>query len=254
MIERIAKSRAALLAIIFASAALGAGAVVTVDRVAAASEPVAGRGAMERVVRDYLLANPEILPEAMGVLKTRRVATEIAANRPAIVKPYGSAWIGNPNGDVTIVEYFDYNCGFCRASLPTIDRLVASDPGVRIVFRELPILSAESRTAAGLSLVAAEKGKFRAFHDALYAAGPITNASLTHAVVAAGLDPRAAQLAAQAPKVASEIDTNLAVAGRLEMSGTPSWVIGDRVFSTILSLEQLQAAVAVARAGQKAGA
>src|SRR3546814_7208937 len=105
----------------------------------------------------------------------------IAANKAAILTPVASAWMGNPKGDVTVVEYFDYNCGFCRASLPTIAALVKADPNVKIVFRELPVLSEESGVAARWSLAAAKAGKFNAFHEALYAGGPITEASMAAA-------------------------------------------------------------------------
>ncbi len=106
----------------------------------------------------------------------------------AILKPFGNAWAGNPNGDVTVVEYFDYNCGYCRASLPNVAQLIASDPKVKVVYRELPILAETSAAAAKLSLAAADQGKFTAFHDALYAAGQVTPESMTAAAQKAGVD------------------------------------------------------------------
>lgn len=245
MIDRLAGGRYTLAAIAVGSALIGAAAMAAVGHF---SGDVPQRGAIERVVHDYVLAHPEIIPEAMGRLQDKRTGTEIAANRDAILKPFGSAWIGNPNGNLTIVEYFDYNCGFCRSSLPTIAKLVESDPQLRVAFRELPILSEESKLAARLSLVAAEKGSFKAFHDTLYAGGPISPQSIDRAVRAAGLDPVAAQAAAASPRIENEIQSNLAIASRLGMTGTPSWVIGDHVVSAALPLEQLQEAIANARA------
>ncbi|MBY0520193.1 MAG: DsbA family protein [Sphingomonas sp.] len=235
-----------LIAVAAASALLGAGAVAGIGRLSGAAPE--GRAGIERVVHDYVLAHPEIIPEAMELMRDRETGRAIAAAGPAILTPYGSAWAGNPKGDVTIVEYFDYNCGFCRTSLTTIARLIASDPKLRVIFRELPVLSEESRTAARLSLVAAEQGKFQAFHEALYAGGQITPQSLDGAVRAAGMDPAAATAAAAHPRIETEIQTNLATAQRLGMTGTPSWIIGDHVVSSALPIEELQRQIAKARA------
>ncbi len=234
-----------LIAVAAGSALLGAAAVGVAGWLPGAAP--AGRAGIERVVHDYVLAHPEIIPQAMGLMHDRETGREIAANRAAILDPYASAWAGNPMGDLTIVEYFDYNCGFCRSSLPTITRLIASDAGLRVVFRELPVLSDESRTAARLSLVAAEQGKFKAFHEAMYAGGPISPQSMANAVRAAGLDVQATNRAAAHPRIETEIQTNLAIAQRLGMTGTPSWVIGNHVVSAALPFEELQREIAKAR-------
>ncbi|MFA5990365.1 MAG: DsbA family protein [Sphingomonas sp.] len=249
MLQKIASSPAMLLGLVGASAIIGAGAVLGVEA-ARSTAAVPGQAGIEQVVRNYVLTHPEIIPEAMQRLRARETGQEIAANRSAILEPFGSAWAGNPKGDLTIVEYFDYNCGYCRSSLPVIDRLIASDPKLRVVFRELPILSDESKTAARLSLVAAERGRFKAFHNALYAGGPISEASLESAIRAAGLDPRAAQAAATLPRIEAELKSNLNIASRLGMTGTPSWIIGNQVISSALPFEDLQKAIAEARAQQ----
>lgn len=243
-------NRAVMIVVALVSALLGAGAVAAVNRLSTAKVDAPQRVAIEQVVHDYLLAHPEIIPEAGARLRDRETGKVIAANRDAIVTPYGNAWAGNPKGDVTLVEYFDYNCGFCRSSLPTIGKLIASDPNIRIVFRELPILSEESKTAAQLSLVAAERGRFQQFHEALYAGGRITDASLADAVRAAGLDPAATRTAAAYPRITAEIRRNFEIAQQLNMTGTPSWVLGDRVISAALPLEELQQEVARLRAAR----
>ena len=198
-------------------------------------------------VRGYLLAHPDVIPEAMQALQDRETAKVIAANRSAILQPIGSAWTGNPTGDVTVVEYFDYNCTYCRANLPVIDQLVAADRGVRVVYRELPVLSEESGTAARLSLAAAKLGKFKPFHDTLYAGGPITDQTLAAATRATGIDPTKLKAASEAPGIDDAIRTNLSLMRPLGMTGTPTWVIGDRVLSGLQSLDQLEAAVKDAR-------
>lgn len=209
------------------------------------------RARTEQIVKDYLLSHPEILPEAMGVLRDRETGRQIAAEGAAFTQPYGSAWAGNANAELTIIEYFDYNCGYCRAVLPDIDRLLAANPQVRIVYRELPILAEESRLAARYSLVAAEQGRFREFHRALYAAGPVSPETIERAVAAAGMDAAAAREAATAARIGAEIDKNVAAASRLRMTGTPSWVIGDRVVSSALPLDELQRLVDEARARRR---
>lgn len=234
-----------LPAIAVAGAAIGGLAVWGYDRQAAPGGMA--RAQVEGIVHDYVLAHGELLPQAMQKLQERESGTAVAANRPAIVTPFGSAWTGNPKGDVTLVEYFDYNCGYCRASLPTIAKLVAADPNLRVVFRDLPILSPQSRTAARASLAAAQQGKFGAFHDALYAAGPVSDATIAGASATAGVDTGGA--AGFAATADAEIGKNMETAAKLGVTGTPAWVVGDRVLSGALPLEELQKAIAAARAG-----
>jgi protein-disulfide isomerase len=221
-------------------AAVGAATIWGLDRYAAPGG--ADRVRIERVVHDYVLANPEIIPQAMQALQDRESGKLVAANRAAITTPFGSAWAGNPDGDVTVVEYFDYNCGYCRASLPMVADLLKRDPNIRIVYRDLPILTESSRTAARASLTAAQQGKFQAFHDALYAAGPVSDATIGTAARKAGLAPTA-----PAP-IDAEIARNLETAAKLGVTGTPSWVIGDRVLSGALPVDELEKAIAAARA------
>lgn len=244
MIERWTRNPLVLVAILLAAALAGAAVY------AAARGPVASstdRAATENVVRDYILANPEIIPEAMQRLRDRETGEVVRASRAAIVDPFGNAWKGSANPDVTVVAYMDYACGYCRASLPMLDRLIASDPGVRVVFRELPILSQESRTAAEWSLAAAHQGKFAAFHDTLYAGGQLNQQSIERAIDRAGVDRAAARRFIATPAVADELSSNLAIAGRLGMTGTPAWVIGDRVLAGAIPLDAIKTAIEAAR-------
>ncbi|MDF0490880.1 DsbA family protein [Sphingomonas sp. H39-1-10] len=208
--------------------------------------PLGDRSQIEQVVHDYLLAHPEVLPDAMDALRDKQHARTIADNRAAILEPFGSAWAGSAHPDLTIVEYYDYNCGYCRASLPAIAQLLASDPKLRIVFREFPVLADSSASAARMSLAAAEQGKFKPFHDALYAGGPVTDRSIAAAAKVAGVDP--ARAAAFAPTADAEIAANMGIARQLGLTGTPSWVIGNHVVSSALPLDELQKLVAQARA------
>jgi protein-disulfide isomerase len=174
-------NRLQLLLLVVLGAAFGAGGMWLAERAVPGELSGADRSRVEQIVRDYVLANPEIIPQAMQRLQEREGEKAIAADRSRIETPYKGAVMGNPDGDVTLVEFFDYNCGYCRASLPIIEQLIERDPKVRVVFRELPILAEESRDAARASLAAAAQGRFVPFHNALYAAGPVTADSIASA-------------------------------------------------------------------------
>ena len=140
--------------------AAAAGAAATFAATTSVGTPVAmaDKATIERIVRDYILDHPEILPQAMERLQARELAKTINANRKLIETPYAGAWEGSANADVTVVQFFDYACGYCRASLPDIDRLLKDDPKLKIVYRELPVLGPDSEAAAHLSLAVATKG------------------------------------------------------------------------------------------------
>ena len=143
-----------------------------------------------RIVRQGLLADPKILSDAVDALRDAQYAPILAANRAALETPFASSWRGAAKPEVTLVEFFDYACPYCKASNPHVDRLVQEDKGLRVVYRELPILGPDSVTAARLSLEASKLGRFGKFHDSLWAAGrpaPDTNAA---AAKAAGIAPQ----------------------------------------------------------------
>lgn len=201
-------------------------------------------------VRDYLLAHPEVIPEAMERLRAREAAGRIASNRRALEAPFAGAWIGAEQPDVTLVQFFDYACGFCRASLPVIQRLVREDPKLRIVFRELPILSPGSEAGARASLGAAVRGRYARFHDALYAAGRPDSATIAAAARAAGLDPADLARVGATPAVTAELSRNIELARSLGVTGTPAWVVGDQTLSGAVGYAALKKAIADARAAR----
>lgn len=211
-----------------------------------AAEP--DRAAIEAVVRDYILAHPEIIPEAMQRLKDREAATAINENRAALETPFGYAWDGNPRADVTLVEFFDYNCGYCRASQPNIARLLVEDKRLRVVYRSIPVLGADSDAAAVTSLALARTASnWGQFHRAVLKAEDARASTVAHAIELAGLKmPTPAAL--HAPALREEIDHNLSLAQTLGVGGTPTWVIGDKMLSGAVSYDTLKAAIAAARA------
>ena len=196
-----------------------------------------------RIVRSAMLADPSILPDTADALRQAQYAPILAANRAALETPFASSWRGAAKGDVTVVEFFDYACPYCKASNPDIDRLVAEDKGVRVVYRELPILGPESVTAARLSLAASKAGRFNQFHDALWAAGKPGPETLARAAAVAGTAPSPATDA----DVEDELKRNFELASKLGASGTPLFIVGDRVISGAAGYDTLKAAVAAAR-------
>lgn len=212
---------------------------------------------VERIVHAYLLENPAILRDMMERLQQQENAeaqkaqdgaqAAVPAALPALTAPFASAWAGNPNGDVTVTVFMDYACGYCRASLPGLAELTAKDPGVRIVYREYPVLGEASVTAARFALAAAQQGKFRAFHDALFASGGPSTATIGAALAKAGLDPAATQKLANSDAIAKEIDANHQLGAKLAMNGTPAWVVGKQILYGARDYQALADAVAAAR-------
>ena len=207
------------------------------------------RSELETVIREYILANPEIIPEAMERLQQRRMGEMVSAIRTELETPFEGAWAGAADADVTIVEFFDYACGFCRTSLPDLERLLAEDDNLRVVFRELPILSEESVDAARVSLSAARQSEYFAFHRAMFDAGRPGSATIAEAQRAAGLNEGQVRRDIADAAIEAEIQTNRELAGQLQLTGTPAFVIGDQVLAGAVGYERLRQAVAEARAG-----
>lgn len=205
------------------------------------------RAATEAIVRAYILENPEIITEAVEILQKREMAKRMDAAGSAITKPFPGAVGGNPNGTITVVEFTDYNCGFCRSSVPDLNRLMASEKDVKIVYRELPILAATSRDAARWALAAAKQGKHKAFHDAMFAAGPANEQSITAAARRAGLNMDQAAKDAASAEVNAEIERNLAMMQQIGFNGTPTFIVGDQMLEGALGYDALKAAVEKAR-------
>lgn len=196
-----------------------------------------------KIVREGLLSDPAILTDAISALREAQYAPVLAANRAAIETPFASSWKGAAKPDVTLVEFFDYACPYCKASNPSVDRLLKEDKGLRVVYRELPILGPDSVAAARLSLEASKLGRFAAFHDALWANGrpaPDTNAK---AAQAAGLAPPVRPDA----EIDAELSRNIKLAAELGATGTPLFVVGDRVMNGAVGYDMLKEAVAKAR-------
>jgi protein-disulfide isomerase len=213
-----------------------------VHLLAPASAPTR-RADVELVVREYILDHPEILPEAMKRLQARETRAMIGTKRAALEAPFAGAAFGPEDADVIIVEFTDYACGYCRRTVADLDRLLAEDKRVRVVFRELPILSSQSDLAARAALAAARVGRYEAVHRALFSGGQLTPEKIQ--AVSGGSDGQGDQA------IAAEIERNIALAQSLQVSATPSFVIGDRIISGAIGYEGLKAAVAEVRAARR---
>ena len=197
-----------------------------------------------KIVRQGMLADPKILSDTVDALRNAQYAPVLAANRAAIETPFASSWKGAAKPEVTLVEFFDYACPYCKASNPAVDRLLQEDKGLRVVYRELPILGPDSVTAARLSLEASKLGRFGQFHDALWAAGRPAPETIATAAQSAGITPSPPQDAA----IETELAQNRNLAGELGATGTPLFVVGDRVMNGAVGYDMLKDAIAKARA------
>lgn len=205
------------------------------------------KAAIEAVVHDYILDHPEIIPQAMKKLEDQRVAALVDKNRAALETPYAGAWQGAAKPDVTLVAFMDYACGYCRASLPDIARLLKDEPTLRVVYHELPIIAKGSAAAARVSLYAAEAGQFSAFHKAMFAEGGVEPDQILDAAAKAGLDPKKAKAALDDTARNTTLSDNVQLAQSLEAQGTPLFVIGDQVLYGAVGYDALKAAVDKAR-------
>jgi len=252
--------RLRLLALIVAIAVVAAGSLgwyrasraehgndaVSAELARAGIDP-AKRAAIEELVHAYLLDHPEVLPEAMDRLQARETADRLKPVRAALETPFPGAVLGNPAGKVTLVEFTDFACTYCRGSVADINALIATNPDLKVVLRELPIIAPASDPAARMALAAAAQGKFAAYHAAMFAGPRPDSASITAAARVAGLDLGAAQAFAKRSEVQQEIEHNLAYARQLGISGTPAFAIGGQIIPGAVGRDKLQDAVDAAR-------
>ena len=207
------------------------------------------------ILRDALKSDPSILRDAIAALQadesqqqettTRAV---IAGAREALLHTAGDPVAGNPNGDVTVVEFYDVRCPYCRSMLPVVAELLKHDRNIRLVFKDIPILGPGSVIAAHAVLAAQRQGGFQKLHDALMAGTPDINQEVVRtATLRVGLDWDRLQRDMADPSIQARLDANLKMAHALQIEGTPAYVIGDRMLSGAVELAELQGAVAAAR-------
>lgn len=236
----------------FAAAALGLS--IALPAAAQTAPSPADKEAFGQAVRQYLLENPEVLLEAMEGLKAKQQLAEaeafkkaFAERRKQIFEDADTPVGGNPKGDVTLVQFFDYRCGVCKQAFPIVTELVRSDRNIRVVYKEWPILGPDSTVAARAALAARQQDKYEPFHDALMAARNVTEASVFETARRVGLDVERLRRDMQKPEVERTIRANFDLAEALTINGTPSFVIGNTLLRGARDLDTLRKVVADAR-------
>jgi len=217
----------------------------------------AQRKEVEAIIKEYLLNNPEVMMEVQNALEAKmdkiqseRTALAIKQNATEIFHPAASPVVGNPKGDVTVIEFFDYNCPYCKKAFHEVAQLVEKDKQVKIILKEFPILSKGSEEAAKVALAAKVQGKYWEFHRAIYdVQGQINEAAALRVAEKLGLDMTRLKKDMASPDVKKEIDQTRALAAKLGIQGTPHFLVGDRVIPGAPEnlLEQMQKMIAEVR-------
>ena len=195
--------------------------------------------AIEKIIKDYLLSNPEVMMEVqtaleakMDSLQAEKLKLTLKESAGEIFRRPNAPTAGNPNGDVTVVEFFDYNCGYCKRAFTDIAKLVEKDPKVKVVFKELPILSKASEEAAKVALAAKLQGKYWEAHRVLITMrGEINEQTALRAVDKLGLDMTKLKKDMESPEVKAEIETVRNLAQKMGINGTPHFLVGDRAIA-----------------------
>ena len=213
------------------------------------------RDAVRKIVREYLLEHPEVIEDAIRVLQVRREARKQDRVRAALREHDGllrshpmSPVSGNPNGDVTLVEFFDYQCGYCKRSLQPLKDLLESDGQLRIVWKEFPILGPVSRFAARAGMAAARQGRYLEYHVAVMGSrGKLTEDRVMAMAADAGLDVRRLRRDMRDPAIENYLDETIRLARTLGINGTPAFVIGDTLVPGAVGGDRLKELIARAR-------
>lgn len=216
--------------------------------------------ALDKAIHDYLMANPQVIMESVEqyrqnqeAIDAKGFAEKIKARHDDIYNDAASPVVGNKKGDVTLVEFFDYNCGYCKQAFRDVQKILDEDKKLRIVFKEFPILSESSHTAARYALAAERQGKYMEFHTTLMTqSGPLSETRMESIGKDLGLDVKKLKEDANSPTIRAEIEKNLALGREVGIAGTPAFVIGDDALRGHYGLEALRKVIADKRSGAKA--
>ena len=225
--------------------------------------PLVAQDFTEDQIKDLALQaireNPQIVMEAVAILEAQEDATKadqsvalLSSRGDVLERDPNAPVLGNVDGDVTIVEFFDYNCPYCKRVKPENQALVAADPDIRLVYREWPILGEGSVFAARAALAARNQGKYEEFHWAMMGLqGRAEEASILNAAVEIGLDVDKLRADMDAPEINEHIQTSMVLAAALGFNGTPSFVIGEALVPGFIKTVQFEGYVAAAREAEK---
>jgi protein-disulfide isomerase len=228
-----------------------AGLMLAAAPVAAAEFSDAQKGAIESIIHDYLLKNPEVLREAFGELEQRQARAETEArtkalseNRTLLTQSTHQVVVGNPDGKITLVEFFDYNCGYCKQALPDLQRLMKEQPDLRVVLKDFPVLGPGSVEAAQVAIALRNqvKGdKYWAFHLKLLGTrGQVAKAAALAAAKEAGADMDRLTKDIAGAEVTASLQEVAKLADSLNLTGTPTYIVGDEVVVGAVGYAQLK--------------
>ena len=230
---------------------------MTAGRADSPPAPELDREAIGQIVREYLIEHPEVLEEASQVLQQRREIAQrersraaIMANGEALRAHPLSPVSGNPEGDVTVVEFFDYRCGYCKRAFPSVMALLEADSQVRVVWKEFPILGPVSHFAARAAMAADRQGLYHEFHVAVMGAEEELTEDAVVAIAAAnGLDVERLRADMEDPEIEAYLEETRRLAQALGISGTPAFVVGDTLIPGAVNPARIRAMVVEARGG-----
>lgn len=211
------------------------------------------------VIKDYLMANPEVVIQAVEEYQKQQEAEQKAAQAENVKKYNDFLYhndatpaVGSEKPDVTIVEFFDFNCGYCKHALPVVQELLKSDKNIRFVFKDMPILSPTSQLAAQWALAANRQGKYFEFYqEMLSGTGGVSEGTLTKAAEKIGLDMDKLKKDLEDPALKETIANNLKAAQDLGINGTPGFIINDRVVGGYLELDGMKQVIEEVRSGKE---
>ncbi len=235
---------------------LGALIVLLPARAAPAAEfTPEQKKAIEAIIRDYLANNPEMLLDALQAAEDKlkseskdKAAQALSARRREVLDDPESPVGGNPKGDVSLVEFFDYRCPYCKQVEPALEALLGQDKQLRFVYKEFPVLGADSVTASRAALAARKQGKYDALHHALMGTkGQLDEATVLKVAQSVGLDAERLKRDMAAPEIDHALKANLQLAEALDIRGTPGFVIGDEIVPGAIGLDTLKSLIAAAR-------
>lgn len=238
--------------LVFSATVLAVGPILS-----ARAEPslAPAQSALDQAIEQYIRSHPEVIVQSLQAYEVKRQEDEavrvrqaIATHQEELLRDSASPVSGNLNGDVTVIEFFDYRCGYCKRVASAVTQLQKDEPGVRVVYKDYPILGEASVFGARAALAAWEQGKHQAFHEAMLASdNELTTEEVFAIAQRVGLDAKKLDADLRAPEWQAAIDRNHALAKLLGISGTPGFVVGGEMYQGALELTSLKELVAKAR-------
>lgn len=207
---------------------------------------------INEMIHDYIMNNPQVILDSVDAYQKKNIADRQAEalqrNHDELFRDENSPVLGNPNGDVTIIEFFDYNCHYCKDVYALLVKLTDEDKNLKVIFKDFPILGPTSQTAAKWALAAHRQKKYFEFHKAMMDhRGPLKNEDIEKAATSIGLDMTSARSYVDGTAVMMQLERNKALAAQMSINGTPYFVINDETFSGVPEHDEMKEKIAAKR-------